>query len=72
MDQALRYFGGPRQLGASVGDLIIRNPVPVTLIGVGFAWLAFAGARNTRFEHDDPRWAERLPAGPCPRSRGAS
>jgi hypothetical protein len=37
LDQALRYFGGPRQLGMGVGELIVRNPLPVTLIGLGFA-----------------------------------
>jgi Protein of unknown function (DUF3618) len=37
LDQALRYFGEPRQLAMGVGELIMRNPLPVTLIGLGFA-----------------------------------
>ena len=48
LDQALGYFGGSRQIGMAVGDLVVRNPVPVALIGLGFAWLAFAGSRSRR------------------------
>jgi ferritin-like metal-binding protein YciE len=58
LDQAFGYFGGPRQLGMGIGELIVRNPLPVTLIGVGFAWLAFSGSRDRRFEHYDRSWAE--------------
>ncbi len=58
VDRALRYFGGPRQLGLSVGELIIRNPLPVTLIGVGFAWLALAGSSNRQVAHHDRSSAE--------------
>jgi ferritin-like metal-binding protein YciE len=66
LDQALRYFGGPRQLGQSVGELIIRNPVPVTLIGVGLAWLAFSGSGNQRVELSDRRWAGPYRGRPMP------
>jgi Domain of unknown function (DUF892) len=45
-------------LGMGVGELIVRNPLPVTLIGLGFSWRAFSGSRNRRFEHHDRSWAE--------------
>ena len=58
LDQALGYFGGSRQIGLAVGGLVVRNPVPVALIGLGFAWLAFAGSRSRRRELYEPMWAE--------------
>jgi ferritin-like metal-binding protein YciE len=56
LDQTLRHFDGPRRLGQGVGELIARNPLPFTLIGIGVAWLAFAGSRNRRIEPHD-RWS---------------
>jgi ferritin-like metal-binding protein YciE len=53
LDQTLRYFGGPHRLGQSLGELIVRNPLPITLIGVGFAWLAFSGSSSRRAESYD-------------------
>ena len=58
LDQALRYFGGPSQLGVGISQRIVRNPLPITLIVVGLAWLAFSGSSSRRPERYDRRSAE--------------
>lgn len=45
MDQALSYARTslPADFGSNLGSAVRENPVPVTLIGVGIAWLMMAG-----------------------------
>src|ERR1700741_4404428 len=50
LDQAtdyLRNSSGRAFLG-NLRDEVVRNPVPVTLIGAGIAWIAIAGAVGRR------------------------
>ena len=45
MDQAYHYLrhSAPADFGANLGQTVRHNPVPVTLIGVGIAWLMAQG-----------------------------
>ena len=45
MDQALSYARTslPADFGSNLGNTVRNNPVPVTLIGIGIAWLAMSG-----------------------------
>lgn len=49
LDQALHYFrhSGPSQFTSNLGDTVKENPVPVSLIGVGIAWLMMGGSRGS-------------------------
>ncbi|HEX6980736.1 MAG TPA: DUF3618 domain-containing protein [Alphaproteobacteria bacterium] len=52
MDQALDYFrSGPGEFASNLGDAIRNNPVPVALVGVGLAWLAFGGPGRPAYLH---------------------
>jgi hypothetical protein len=48
LDQALDYLkgSGAGQFSRNLGDTVTHNPIPVTLIGVGIAWLMLAGSRD--------------------------
>jgi hypothetical protein len=48
VDQALNYFRGGRgvDFARNLGDSIAANPIPVTLMGVGLAWMMFSGQRT--------------------------
>jgi hypothetical protein len=50
VDQALGYLRGGRGVDfvRNLGDSIAQNPVPVTLMGVGLAWMMFGGQRFGR------------------------
>jgi hypothetical protein len=50
VDQALGYFRGGRgvDFARNLGDSIAQNPIPVTLMGVGLAWMMFSGQRSAR------------------------
>jgi ElaB/YqjD/DUF883 family membrane-anchored ribosome-binding protein len=47
LDEALDYLKGSglSQFSSNLGETVQRNPIPVSLIGVGIAWLAMAGSR---------------------------
>lgn len=49
MDQAFDYLrhSAPADFGANLGHTVRHNPVPVTLIGVGIAWLMAQGRHGT-------------------------
>ena len=86
VDQAIGYFRGGRgvDFARNLGDSIAANPIPVTLMGVGLAWMMISGQRTGRNgdregsaygEEDlDPveeRYARLSRRGPrVPRSRG--
>jgi gas vesicle protein len=42
VDKALGYMGGPREFYENLGDTVRDYPVPVTLVGIGLAWLMAA------------------------------
>lgn len=47
VDQALGYFkAGPGTMVSSLSDIAVRNPIPLTLIGLGIGWVAVAGLRS--------------------------
>ena len=47
VDQALGYFkAGPGTVMNNLSDIAIRNPIPLTLIGLGIGWVAVAGLRS--------------------------
>jgi ElaB/YqjD/DUF883 family membrane-anchored ribosome-binding protein len=48
LDEALDYFKGSgfSQFSSNLGETVQQNPVPVSLIGIGIAWLAMAGSRS--------------------------
>jgi hypothetical protein len=47
VDQALGYFkAGPGTMMSSLSDIAVRNPIPLTLIGLGIGWVAVAGLRS--------------------------
>lgn len=50
VDQATGYLrsSGGRAFVRNLRDQVVENPVPVTLIGAGIAWLAIAGAIGRR------------------------
>jgi hypothetical protein len=49
LDQAYGYFrgGSGAEFARNFGNTIVENPVPVTLLGVGLAWMIFSGQRAT-------------------------
>ncbi len=52
MEQALDYFrSGPGAFASNLGDAIRNNPIPVALVGVGLAWLAFGGPGRPAYLH---------------------
>ena len=59
MDQAVDYWRGslPADFGTNLSNSVRQNPVPVTLIGIGLAWLIMAGRKSDtryragRYEH---------------------
>jgi Protein of unknown function (DUF3618) len=50
LDQCLKFFGKTgSEIGASVGNCIKENPMPVALTATGIAWMIFgSGARSAR------------------------
>jgi hypothetical protein len=50
LDQATDYFrnSSGRAFFGNLRDQVVENPVPVTLIGAGIAWLALSGAMGRR------------------------
>lgn len=50
LDRFLQYARGPKGFARNLGQSIKENPVPVTLIGIGLAWLmaATSGEHRTR------------------------
>ena len=50
VDQATDYLRGSsgRAFVSNLRDQVVQNPVPVTLIGAGIAWLALSGALGRR------------------------
>ena len=52
-DQATGYFrnSGGRAYLHNLRDEVVHNPVPITLIGAGIAWLALSGAIGRRGNH---------------------
>jgi Protein of unknown function (DUF3618) len=50
LDQAVGYFRDGRggEFARNLGDSIIQNPLPLTLVGVGLAWMMLAGQRSPR------------------------
>jgi hypothetical protein len=50
VDQAIGYFRGGRgvDFARNLGDSIAANPIPVTLMGVGLAWMMLSGQRSAR------------------------
>jgi Protein of unknown function (DUF3618) len=47
LDQAVGYLrGGGGEFMRNLGDSVRSNPLPVTLVGVGLAWMMLAGGRN--------------------------
>jgi Protein of unknown function (DUF3618) len=65
VDQALGYFRGGRgaDFARNLGDSIAANPLPITLMGVGLAWMMFSSQRSARNgDHEgSPYWDERSP-----------
>ena len=52
-DQATDYFrnSGGRAYLHNLREEVVHNPVPITLIGAGIAWLALSGAMGRRAGH---------------------
>jgi Protein of unknown function (DUF3618) len=47
LDQAVGQLrGGDGEFMRNLGDSVRSNPLPVTLVGVGLAWMMLAGGRN--------------------------
>jgi ElaB/YqjD/DUF883 family membrane-anchored ribosome-binding protein len=48
VDEALDYLkrNAPGQFANNLGETVKQNPVPVSLIGIGIAWLMMAGSRD--------------------------
>jgi ElaB/YqjD/DUF883 family membrane-anchored ribosome-binding protein len=47
LDEAIDYLKGRglSQFSSNLGETVKQNPIPVSLIGIGIAWLAMAGSR---------------------------
>jgi ElaB/YqjD/DUF883 family membrane-anchored ribosome-binding protein len=68
LDQAIGYFRDGRggEFARNLGDSITQNPIPLTLVGVGLAWMMLGGQRFARngehlgsdYWEDDPEWTE--------------
>jgi hypothetical protein len=55
LDQTLAYLkGGGGEFAANFGRTISTNPVPVTLLGLGLAWLMIAGQARAPVESNGP------------------
>lgn len=39
VNQAMRYFNGPKAFASNLGNTVKKNPMPVALLGIGLAWL---------------------------------
>ncbi len=63
IDQAVGYFrGGGAEFARNLGDSITQNPLPVTLVGVGLAWMMLSGQRSARNGDDvEPRYWQDSP-----------
>ena len=50
LDQAVGYFRDGRggEFARNLGGPITQNPIPLTLVGVGLAWMMLAGQRSAR------------------------
>jgi Protein of unknown function (DUF3618) len=62
VDQAIGYFRGGRgvDFARNLGDSIAANPIPVTLMGVGLAWMMISGQRTARNgDQGDPAYWDR-------------
>lgn len=48
-DQALNYLraNGTGELSSTLKSTIVRNPVPVALVGLGLAWMLMSGRRGS-------------------------
>jgi Protein of unknown function (DUF3618) len=63
-DQAADYFrnGSGRAYLGNLRDEVVRNPLPVTLVGAGIAWLAISSAMGRRRSngngHAERDWGE--------------
>jgi ElaB/YqjD/DUF883 family membrane-anchored ribosome-binding protein len=59
LDQAIGYFRDGRggEFARNLGDSVAQNPIPLTLVGVGLAWMMLGGQRFARngehLESDD-------------------
>jgi hypothetical protein len=68
LDQAVNYFREGRgvEFVRNLGDSIAQNPIPLTLVGVGLAWMMLGGQRFARngahresaYRDDDPEMFE--------------
>jgi hypothetical protein len=65
LDQAIGYFRDGRggEFARNLGDSVTQNPIPLTLVGVGLAWMMLGGQRFARngdrlesdyWDDDDP------------------
>lgn len=64
VDEALDYLrhSGGREFAHNLNEAVKRNPVPITLMGIGLAWLMLSG-REGRYAPDraaDSRLGERM------------
>lgn len=54
LDQAMHYVqSGPGDFASNLGATIKNNPVPVTLIGLGLAWLMMARSNGSSIRDDE-------------------
>jgi hypothetical protein len=55
LDEAIDYLKGSgfSQFSSNLGETVKQNPIPVSLIGIGIAWLATAGSRDS---HTSSTW----------------
>jgi hypothetical protein len=55
LDQATGYLrnGSGRAFLGNLRDEVVRNPLPVALVGVGIAWIAISGAVGRRSSGSD-------------------
>jgi ElaB/YqjD/DUF883 family membrane-anchored ribosome-binding protein len=62
VDQGLDYLrhSGGREFVANLGGSVKQNPLPVTLVGIGLAWLMAAGKSPRRETYTDPSATEAL------------
>jgi Protein of unknown function (DUF3618) len=55
LDQTLAYLkGGGGEFAANFGRTISANPVPVTLVGLGLAWMMISGQARAPVERNRP------------------
>ncbi|CAI8949759.1 DUF3618 domain-containing protein [Methylocaldum szegediense] len=64
LDQALGYLDEMhigenfRRLSTNAGTVIKENPIPVSLLGIGFTWLALSGRAGTKGHLHLPRFTK--------------